>query len=221
MRRNLGILVAVGLAFATAARADVYGSDPTVNLGTLDTCVGCMFAYVDFPGTAAGQVVTSYSFYAGTTGLDITPLLFENTGGTDFKIIGIGTTQVPSTLGTNTFAFGLTSGTATVQDSNTYFGWIDGNTTGTANTGTITSNYNAGGGGFGNYYASPPGTIAVNDPFTFNTFTITAGQNTRTYSVNVTTATATTPEPGVYGIYGAFALGLIALVGITRRRKIA
>ena len=219
MKRNLGILVSIGLALATVARAGVYGSNPTVNFGHLDTCSGCIFTYVDFPGTEAGQQVFSYSFYAGATGNKITPILFESTGGSNFKIIGIGTTQTPSATGTNTFSFGLTTGTATIMDANTSFGWLDGSPGGGMNTGTITNNGVAGPGP-GNYFSYfPSPTVTVGETVAFQTFTgLGQGQNTRTYSLDVTTTSFTSvPEPGFYCAFGAGLIGLL----VVRRRKIA
>ncbi len=211
MKRTIG--VAVGLAFAAIAQAGVYGSNPTVNLGYVDTCPGCLYVYVDFPAAAAGQQVSSYSFYAGATGNEITPVLFENTAGSDFKIIGLGTTQTPSATGTNTFAFGLTSGTATVLDGNTFFGWLDGSPGGSTNTGTITSDY-PNGSGPAQYFNFSSGPVTVGETIDFLTYT-SISQSTRTYSLDVTTTAV--PEPGLYCALGA---GLIGLM-VVRRRKIA
>ncbi len=221
MTRSSIVLALAGLALATVAHAEVYGSNPTVNLGGLDTCPGCIFPYIDFPSGAAGQSVTSYSFYVGTPsgndpviGNEITPLLFEESG-SNFTIIGIGTTQTITAVDTTlTFPFGLVSGTATVVDGNTFFGYVDGNPSGATNYGSISMNYPTGPGP-GNNFSFPTGPITISETLPFLTYT-GLGQNTRTYSLDVTT-----PEPGFYAVFGAFAAGLIGLLVATRRRKIA
>ncbi len=243
MMRFLGVLVLSGLAWATLAHADVYGSDPTVNLGATDTCQGCLTIYFDFPGSATGQTVTSYSFYAGATSSaippdgitpnQITPMLFEYLGPDDFTVVGIGTTETPSTLGLNTYSFGLVSGIDVIAGANTYFGWFDGNaSTGATNLGTVSNNYSPGGSGSGpgvyfsfnpNVYSSGlmPPQITAGENLVCCTYAYTEmpdNQTTRTYSANVSTSA---PEPGFYGVYGAFAVGLISLLALVRRRKTA
>ena len=222
-KRNTAILFVWGLLMTTALHANIYGSPPT-QLPTLDTCSGCLFAYIQFPSTAAGQSILSYQFYNGAgagTSNYLTPILLEQTATRTFKVLAVGESSTGFAAGTNSVAFVLAAGTNQIEDANTFFGYVDGSVDSsgniTPNTGTITSNYPTGPGSTsyfaGLYSALPPLTVgqSINS---FSAFTDNPpGQNNRTYSLQVTT----TPEPGMYG---ALALGLSGVVVVlTRRRK--
>jgi hypothetical protein len=205
---------------AAWAGVNVYGSNPNTNLGTLDTCSGCLFAYVDFPGSAAGSTVLSYQFYnaAGASNY-LTPVLLEQNSTTPrtFKIIGIGDASTGFVPGYNSINFVLAGGSATVLDSHTFFGYVDGTVSSsgqiTGNTGTIPSNYPNGPGAPG-YFAGlfSPVTVQVGNTFATDEW-VDVGQQNRTYSLLVTT----TPEPGFYGLL-SLGLGGV-LVGLTGRRR--
>ena len=221
-KRNLALCFGVVLSMTTMLRADIVGSNPQTALPTLDTCSGCLFAYIQFGASNAGQAVLSYQFYngagAGTTN-ELTPILFEKTGFvTDrtFEIRGIGNTSTGFAAGYNTVPFVLAQGSATVLDANTFFGYVDGDASGKGNTGTIVSNYPTGPGATTYYHIAITGGVSAGDSIgDFHAFTDspTPGQNARTYSLQVTT----TPEPG---FYGALALGLCGLVvGLKRRSR--
>jgi len=191
---KLSLVVSAGL-LSVVARADVLGSNPYTQLPTLDTCSGCIFVYIQFGAANAGQDVESYQFYngagAGTNNV-LTPILFEKTGAQDFSIIGIGASSTGFAAGYNSVPFVLSQGSATVVDSNTFFGYVDGNASGTiTNAGTITSNYPTGPGAPG-YFHWPAGALSTGFSATFNTWA-DVGQNPRTYSLQVTT-----PEPSFY-----------------------
>jgi hypothetical protein len=217
MIRKLALYACIPFALATLAQADISGSDPHAALPTLDTCVGCVFAYIDFTAGNAGQTVLSYQFYNGAgqgTTNNLTPLLLEKTGLRTFTILGIGTTATGFNAGYNDVNFGLQSGSAVVVDANTFFGYVDGTASGLGNTGTIVSNYPTGPGAT-SYYTDPVGALTVGQAYsTFNAFTDVPvpNQNNRTYSLQVTT----TPEPGFYGLLAA---GLGALGFAVARRK--
>ena len=230
-KRNLSLFLGAILSMTTMLRADIhtYGSDPTQNLGTLDTCVGCLFALIQFPGSAAGQQVLSYQFYngAGASANYLTPILLEqNSNPADarsFTILAIGDSSTGFVAGYNSINFVLASGTNDVVDGNTFFGYIDGSVNGaggvSGNTGTITSNYPTGPGTPG-YFAGYSGSadtypvplITAGTPISTSEWA-DVGQNNRNYSLQVTT----TPEPGLYGV---LALGLSGVVvALTRRRR--
>ena len=177
------------------ARADVLGSNPYTQLPQLDTCSGCIFVYIQFGSANAGQEVESYQFYngagAGTTNI-LTPILFENTGGQNFSILGIGASSTGFAAGYNSVPFVLSQGVSTVLDSNTFFGYVDGNASGTiTNTGTIPSNYPTGPGKPG-YFHPPAGPLSTSFSGTFTSWA-NVNQQDRTYLLQVAT-----PEPGFY-----------------------
>ncbi len=78
----------------------------------------------DDPFTHTGYV-TEWAFWSWTNGTrSITPLIFEEVGGS-YLLRGVGTSRlVPTTQGTITYDFDLQSGSAVV-DANYYFGWVD------------------------------------------------------------------------------------------------
>ena len=204
--------------------ADVSGS-PLLDYGTLDHCTGCIFPIIQFTAANAGQSVKSYSFFAGTANLAessydtsvtsnfLTPILFEETSGSLFTILGIG---APSSgfvdLTINTRPFVLSAGSATVLDASTFFGYVDGKASGSANTGTISMNYPSGTGPV-KYFHDYVGALTVGQSITMTSLA-GIGQGTRTYALQVTT-----PEPGFYGILAVFALCLTGLFATVGRRK--
>jgi hypothetical protein len=214
MKRKLGIAVA-GLVLAAVGRADTLGSNPSAGLPTLDTCSGCSFVYIDFAAAEAGQTVSSFSFFAGagTASHEITPLLFENTGGDNFEVVGIGETRSGITADAeNTFAFGLQSGTATVAGANTWFGWVDGGPKGGSNSGTITLSTT---GGIGQFYAAEQ-SMSLDGSIDYSTFT-GVGQQDRTYSLDVTTSSVQpVPEPST-----AVLLSTLLAIAFVARLRIA
>ena len=216
--RNLSFILGMALFIAPILRADIYGSNPTVNLGILDGCNGCLFAYVPFPGTAAGQTVTSYQFYnaagAGTTN-SLTPVMLEQVNSSTFDVLAISEASTGFAGGYNSLPFVLTGGSAKVVDSSTFFGYLDGYIDGSGNvhgnTGTIPSNYPTGPGQpgyFSGYFSPIPLPLKVG--VTIDTFWTYAEipQSNRTYSLQVTT-----PEPSTYLIL-AMGLGSVLLVGL-------
>jgi hypothetical protein len=210
--RRLGVLLLVVLAFAGIGFADIQGSALIQrSYAGADTCIGCLFAYIPFQPQDVGGHVTDWGIYASQAGNDITPLLLEKGSGFNFTIVGIGTTQHPTTTGVQWFSFGLDTGVDTV-DANTYFGWRDGNASGSVtNAGTISLDLNGGPGL--EYYIGPPyqfsGGISVNQTYGF----INASTDTRSYSVE-----AVVPEPSAILLLGFFGVGLSAFSGALRRR---
>jgi hypothetical protein len=195
--RKLPLLAVVIFAIILAAPsfADVQGS-PLIPRSLVDTCAGCLLAYIQFPQTDAGLTIESWSIYAQAEN-PITPILFEKSAGDNFQILAIGTEQTPSAIDTIlSFNFGLVSGVGTIIDSNTYFGWRDGSADGSQiNGGSIAMDESFEQGGSANgpgvYYNGGgvrfDGSISVGDQYTFtNAYT-----TKREYSVQ---ATVTEPE---------------------------
>jgi hypothetical protein len=220
--RNLSLSLALVLLMATALSAGIqnYGSDPNLNLGNVDTCSGCLFAYIQFPGSAAGQTVVSYQFYNGAavgTTNQLTPILFEQTADRTFEILGIGASSSGFAPGPISVPFVLAQGSATVLDGSTFFGYVDGSANGVPNEGTISTNYEqAGQSGSPSYFHEPAGALSATESISgFYTFTDQPfpDQGDRTYSLQV----STTPEPGFYGLLSLGIGGLV--VGLTRRRR--
>src|ERR1035438_4705270 len=117
-----------GLICVGSALADVSGS-PLVNYGNLDSCTGCLFPTIQFGAQDAGLNVLSYSFYDGQTSVStyLTPILFEESGGNVFTVIGIGASATGFTPDAiNNESFTLLAGSAKVLDTNTFFGYLDG-----------------------------------------------------------------------------------------------
>ena len=216
-KRILAICAVLALG-AIPALADVSGS-PLVDYGNLDTCAGCVFPLIQFSGASAGQSVISYSFYAGTagaasvTGNYLTPVLFEEVSGPEFTIRGIGATATGFLNDAiNTEPFVATSGSATVLDANTFFGYVDGNAASTVkNTGTVSMNYPKYVGPV--LYFSEPVALAVGQTVNMSSLA-SVSQGSRTYALQVTT-----PEPGFYSIFAVLALALTGLFAAMGRRK--
>lgn len=78
------------------------------------------------------------SSFSGSSSLgrSITPLLFENLGGNQWQLTGIGATRTNAGTGLQEFFFDLVSGTAAVTPNHT-FGWRNGPATGTGNAGVV------------------------------------------------------------------------------------
>jgi len=216
-------IVFSGLICVGSALADVSGS-PLQNYGNLDTCVGCLFPAIQFGVQDVGQTVFSYAFYDGQTsasGNYLTPILFEESSGNLFTVIGIGASATgftPSAV--NDESFTLRAGSATVEDTNTFFGYLDGQLTSagngiftvTGNAGTISTTY-PGNGGPVQYFISEVAQLGVDTTLTGITFG-SQGQSSRTYALEVTT-----PEPGFYGLLGLELSGLVIVTVVSRRRK--
>lgn len=155
-------LAGVGVGSASANTFTI-GQNLT-NRALLDGGTGYMFAAESFgfrEGTVDEWAVRSNAGGWGGGTRTITPVILEQTGSGslgDFTLRGIGTTRTFShTAATQTFGFGLTSGSAQMGPRH-YFGWLDGDGAGNANNGTIS--YDNGTQHF-TLIMSPPGAISV------------------------------------------------------------
>ena len=111
-RKAIILLAALGLC-AGIARADSVtfpapaGNPPSG--ATADGCSGCLMDYQSVPGTAVGQAIVSWSFYAMNTN-PVIPVIFNSAG----VIVGVGTAITPTGTGWQTNLFGRTQGTSVV-----------------------------------------------------------------------------------------------------------
>lgn len=211
--------------------ATTIGSSTTSRSST-DSATGQVYIYAgDF--FQPGDVVTGFSWFgsvfSGTR--DLTPLLFQDTGG-KFTVVAIGATEtVSGGGGVQSFSFGLQNGT-NIAGSNYTFGFVTGlaNASGAltgSSAGSITFNptVDAGTGVSGGlstnawvFTPTDPGlNVALGTTFGTNgTFALNSGvgsfQTDRTYSAQASTGVA---EPGTFSlITGA---GLV-LAGLFRYR---
>jgi hypothetical protein len=193
VRRTI-VLVFVVTLLAAGAYADVFGSALIQRsggpYGSVDTCVGCLFAYYPVPAADVGQTLDDWGFYAdqgSSAGNVITPMLFLALPNDYFEVAAIGATQTSTGPGVQTYSFGPFLGSA-VLVAGEYLGWRDGTPDGTkVNPGTISFDDS----GQGMWYAgngSYSGSIAVGQDIQF---TQSVDTPIRTYSVNGSTV----PEP--------------------------
>jgi len=209
------LLLSLGVLLVAAnAYGDTFGSAVVQRSydGT-DACIGCLFAYAEVPAGDVGQTLDTWAFYdayAADIGHEITPLLFLNITGTEFQIIGIGTTRTNTGTGVQSHPYGSVAGTD-ILGPNEYFGWRDGNVDGSVtNAGNVSLDLAGGPGLF--YFIGPPyeypGSIGVGGPYVFTQEFTTA----RTYSINATAV----PEPMSIVLLGGIVLLMSHLI---RQRK--
>lgn len=167
-----------------------------------------------FTPATFGQTLSSFSMFGGTTsggatnvGLSLTPLLVSVPVAGSFSVVGVGTTRTVAS-GINSWAFGLTSGSAVVG-SNVYFAWLSNGqgsvqyTDGVGPAMLFTSN------------------SAVNSvPAAGSSFQTTLATN-RAYSIQWTVGTPGTPPPPPVPEPSAVVLMATGLAGlaVARRRR--
>lgn len=186
-----------------SASAQVVVGNPIVDRAAIDTAQ-TMFVLSSqgFGAQAIGHEVVSWSYYSGSIGLMLTPVLFEYTGsGNNYIVRGIGA-SVTTTLGAHLdLPFNVVSGSATIANANYFLGWKDG-TPNTANVGSILLDYNSSSAGPDVLFVGSgvPSGIEVSDSFDFNGPLLE-----RTYSISATAVAV--PEPST-------AVALVAIVAL-------
>jgi hypothetical protein len=136
--RIVGIVAIFVVALGARAQVSV-GYGVATQGATSDSAATSYVFLQGFGAGGAGLTLSSWSFSTATFvgARDITPLLWESTGGTNFVLRAIGGT-VNATGDTvySGVAFNLQSGSSLIGNANYYFGWKDGTTT-SPNTGVI------------------------------------------------------------------------------------
>lgn len=202
------------LLLGSHVNAQVLGND-LVSHYMNDMAEGSIFMLENYPVSAyAGLDISEWGFYNGGNGVGnkITPLLLERVSG-DIVIRGIGTTRSNDGSGVQRYRFGLISGTSTISAGDYYFGWLDGQPGGPANSGVPEFMY---GGPSPNIFWVGEGLeeiTSVGAQFTPN------GALDRTYSVEFTLGVSSAPEPGTLGLFLCGSLLGIGQVVRAKRKK--
>lgn len=120
-------MLAVALACALAggfapSHADEIVGNAIVPRGATDGASGSIFLHDET--FAATGTLQSWSFFHQAAAPQITPVIFELTGG-QYTITGIGATRPVTGIGAHSYPFDLVSGSANVGP-NSFFGWKDG-----------------------------------------------------------------------------------------------
>ena len=210
LTRSLRILAA-GLiattAFATPSQAQFTIGDPLVARSIYDGYAGFILVVpYSFSPAAYGQAVTSVSIFNGFVGRDFTPLLVANTGPSAWTITGEGTNRVVGASGLQSYAFGLVSGSDLVTAA-TRVAWRTSSA-----GGVIPFDFDSD----GNLYRYSPNGFG---PTTAGSAFPEEGATDRSYAIQFSTSAVTaTPEPSTVVLTAS---GLLAFVGISRRRRSA
>jgi len=244
LRVAVRLVLLFSLVFAlslTQGWADSIGSSTTLR-STLDVSTGQVFIY-DGASLPTGDTATTFNWFGPTFSgtKDLTPLIFTFNSGTDtYTVVGIGSSEIVSYSGSvQSFAFGLTAGTATAAGSNYFFGFVEGLA---SSTGALTATSNgsighnspidggtgvSGGSSTNDWVFTPSNLSDVGTPValgaTFGANGTTSLNNPglggfnvdRTYSANLSASSSGVAEPGTFSlITGA---GLV-LAGLFRYR---
>jgi hypothetical protein len=122
------------LSAATVSADTVFPAMPGIPGTSVDNCTNgkCLFSYATVPAGAAGQELTTWSFYA-LTNTPVAPVIFNSNG----QVIGLGAAVTPSQHGINTALFALQAGTdiLAVGDTVGFYYGSGGGTIAFANTG--------------------------------------------------------------------------------------
>jgi hypothetical protein len=202
----LGISLLTGLGFASGtAQAETVGNS-LVSRSVYDGAIGSLFVMTNSGFTTPGTLST-WGFYDGSqpTNFQITPVIFQFIGGS-YTVTGVGTTQTNTQAGAQSFAFGLTAGSSVVG-SGYFFGWRDGNASGTVTNAGVPM-YDGGGVGTVRWFGAADATVG-------STPTPNTDFN-RTYSLQGVSSAASAPEPGTVVLA---VLGAMPLIGSVRARR--
>ena len=199
------------------AQAQTLGH-PLVNAQMTDIAVAGIYVMTDSPITNfVNKYVSQWGFFNdnGNTELKITPLLLERRANGEYRIRDVGTTRTNASTGAQTFSFKSSGGSITLTSGDYFFGWLDGEPGGQANTGVVEYNpYDS------LEHPNVTGSIASIGPnFQQNNATVGTqlpawGNFTRDYSASFTLAAI--PEPASVALLLLGALG--GLITLRRRR---
>lgn len=240
-RFTLLMLVVLALSIPMGWAATIQGSSST-SRSFVDLSAGQVYIY-NGGFFASGEQVTTFSWFGHlfSGSKNMTPILFEETSTGVFTVRGIGTGQTVTDSGASqSFAFGLTSGTDTTSNAFFTFGFINAmaNTSGTTSSATagtvdfdltVDAGTGVGGGGTTNDWVFTPGSTSVTSIALGTTFFTPGHEGTvalndptkggsnvdRTYSANLDGAIIVA-EPGSFLLVGA---GLV-LAGLFRYSRV-
>jgi hypothetical protein len=114
------LLFALCVASSAWAGVSSVGS-PTINRSNNDSSVGiiCLYRGVSQPAAGPGSI-TQWSFFDNESNGKVTPLLFEVTGASQWKIVAIGTTRTSTAGGVQSNSFSVIAGSAALQAGKQY-----------------------------------------------------------------------------------------------------
>lgn len=143
-----------------------------------DSATGSLFVQT-IPLKRLGKATNWAFFDTDDKGASVTPLLFKKSG-SDWRVVGIGTTRVSDGTGVQAFSFGLVSGSDEIEEG-VFFGWKDGSN-GADNPGVIDFDLGETAGAV--WLGSGKTTFHVGDQESAET--ISSATSRRTYSLQVT-----------------------------------
>ena len=201
-RRISCAFVFAAFVLFSVAPAQVVVGNSIVNRGGIDTAsTTFVLSSQGFGAGAIGGNLVTWSYFSASSGLSLTPVLFEYTGsGADYIVRGFGASVTTSTGAHVALPFALVSGSSAITNASFFFGWKDG-TPSTPNTGSITFDDNGGSPQVVYIGTGGPSGFAASNIYSFN-----GGTLNRTYSI--AGATAAVPEPSVTAaLFALAALG--------------
>ncbi len=134
------LTLAAGLICALLAPSLAWGGgltvgSPLINRPLNDSSVGVIYLYLGGTQPVFGTAnVSDWSFFDNdTAGLKVTPLIYEVTGASQWKVVAIGTTRISTAGGVQIHPFQAIAGNATLQAGKQYtIGFTHRGYTGTA-----------------------------------------------------------------------------------------
>ncbi|MDX1935412.1 MAG: PEP-CTERM sorting domain-containing protein [Capsulimonadales bacterium] len=202
-----GIILALLTATAPTFAQETIGA-ALISRPVLDSSVPLVIALHD--GFTQPGTLTTWAFFNDiSVGGSVIPLLLTKSGA-DFIVSGVGTQRSNSGAGLQSFAFGLTSGSASVT-SGTLFGWWQ-------DIGVVPLDFVAPSSS-GNNTTVTVGTDPLNLFAGANLGSgvqVLNGGNTRDYSIQATAifSSSAAPEPGTIVLLG---IGLVGAIAARRR----
>jgi hypothetical protein len=215
-RIRLPLAVLAGALAAAPAVAQETIGDEVQQRTLIDSFANFILvsSYTFSPG-ALGQPVTSVSVFGGNSllggsnvGRTFVPLLVTAPAGGSFTVTGVGTARVVAP-GVQTFAFGLTDGSALVGAS-TRMAWLS------VGPGAVHFDFGSEGSGGLVSYTMDATTVSASAGQSFEVL----DSQVRVYSIQFTAGEppvgSTVPEPATVALVGG---GLLALVAVGRRGR--
>ena len=224
--KRLAQLLSMGVVAGMMLSAATIG-ESLIDRPFIDTVQGAGFIYQG--ALPLGEQVVSFGFFNNNPANTnyITPLLFDTLANGQYQIVGIGSSRQNSGLGMQNYAFDLQAGSNVIGQADFVFGWWNGRITGgntfLANTGLIEFSAAASNPGVRESCPQPNigpcailPSIGLTKPFNNIYAGASSGSlgapNGRVYSVQVTTAESSVPEPSTT----VMIIGALSLFGIRK-----